>query len=102
MLVWNSIQASSTAERSAEFALPSAASMLGRNLFATDLSASAGHTLNQSMVVQLTRDGNLQSEVLHYVISVTQHRLERHANSLDSAAVDWRPKAAVSGLPLRT
>lgn len=35
--------------------------MLGRNFFATDLSASAGHTLNQSMVVQLTSEGNLQT-----------------------------------------
>lgn len=69
MLVWNSMHASSTAERSISpsAVLPSAAvpaaaaSMLGRNFFATDLRASAGHTLNQSMVVQLTSEGNLQT-----------------------------------------
>lgn len=31
----------------------------GRKWLATDLSASAGHTLNQSMVLQLTSEGNL-------------------------------------------
>jgi hypothetical protein len=67
MLVWNSMHASSTAERSASpsaegpSAAPAAGSMLGRNLLATDLRASAGHTLNQSMVVQLTSEGNLQA-----------------------------------------
>jgi hypothetical protein len=35
--------------------------MLGRNLLATDLRVSAGHTLNQSMVVQLTSEGNLHA-----------------------------------------
>jgi hypothetical protein len=47
--------------------------MLGRNLLATDLRASAGHTLNQSMVVQLTSEGNLQAEtqpLVRYVLCI--------------------------------
>jgi hypothetical protein len=67
MLVWNSMQVSSTAQRSAlpgpplETDSSSAGPSCGKNLLATDLSASDGHTLNQSMVVQLTNDGNLQA-----------------------------------------
>jgi hypothetical protein len=69
MLVWNSMHVSSTAARRGDGLpwLPSpllgAAPRSGRNLRATDLSASAGHTLNQSMVVQLTSDGNLQQRL---------------------------------------
>ena len=32
-----------------------------RNVFATDSNASSGHSLNQSIVQQLTRDGNMRS-----------------------------------------
>lgn len=63
MLVWKSMHVSSTAHRSSltwpGCCSSSAGPRLGRNLLATDLSASAGYTLNQSMVVQLTSDGNL-------------------------------------------
>lgn len=75
------MQVSSTAQRNTLLLLStlplcassSAGPICGRNLLATDLTASDGHTLNQSMVVQLTSEGNLYNQSMDPQNTEQQH-----------------------------